>query len=531
MLRTQRIAAAVVPLAFAASSVLIGVTAAPAASTTDVLDGASAVLQRPDFNGDGVADLAVGVPFEDLSVSYEGAVNVIYGSSVGLSETDNQFWSQDSAGILGEAVAGEVFGSALGWADFDADGYDDLAVGVWGEYDDGETGYAAGGVNVIYGSPAGLSWRGNQLWTQDSPGVRGRSYPGDQFGFAVLGQDLNGDGFADLVVGAPADGLREQGAVHVLYGSAEGLSAEGDQQFRQLTGNSQQGDFFGAALASGDFDGDGFSDLAIGVTYEDPAGFYNAGAVNVMYGSADGLTEDGNQFWHQGKPGVLGEPSEGEELGESLSAADFNGDGFADLVAGIRLDDVGGADGAGGAMVLYGSPKGLSSTGDQLWSQDSPGIIEMAEPGDTAGDVAGGDFNADGFADLALGFPNEEVTFVEAAGAVNVIYGTGSGLSATGNQYWNQNTSDIEDANEENDRFGAALGCADFDGDGYVDLVAGVPGEDHGVGTESAGSANVLYGAARGLSATGNQEWNQDKTGILDEGEAGDYFGASFAVC
>ncbi|MGH7801272.1 MAG: integrin alpha, partial [Thermodesulfobacteriota bacterium] len=111
------------------------------------------------------------------------------------------------------------------------------------------------------------------------------------------------------------------------------------------------------------------------------------------------------------------------------------------------------------------------------------------------------DFNGDGFDDLAIGVPGEDVGSINSAGAVNVIYGTSGGLSATNDQIFTQDTSGIEDFAEVDDFFGLALTSGDFNGDGIDDLAIGVPFEDVG-SIDRAGAVNVIYGTSRGLSAT-----------------------------
>src|SRR4051812_22604982 len=133
--------------------------------------------------------------------------------------------------------------------------------------------------------------------------------PGSSAGVARA--DYNGDGFTDLAVGIPRkDGsrggqtLQDSGAVSILYGSIDGLSASNNQLWTEdspnVSGQSEANDYFGSALAAGDFNGDHYTDLAIGISGKDLSGASNAGAVQVLYGSANGLSAAGNQFWIQG---------------------------------------------------------------------------------------------------------------------------------------------------------------------------------------------------------------------------------------
>jgi disulfide bond formation protein DsbB len=482
--------------------------------------------------------LAVGAPNDNVyDALAAGAVNVLYGSSTGLSATGNQLWHQDSKWILGTADWNEEFGGALAAGDFNGDGHADLAVGV-----PEETVLSvpmAGAVNVLYGSAAGLSVSGNQWWHQTSPGILGSAEEGDEFGGALAAGDFNGDGHVDLAVGVPYEdvgSVERAGAVNILYGSAAGLSATGNQLWHQgLTdlwpGYVRALTKFGFALAAGDFNGDSHDDLAVGVPSADlfPV-VEDVGAVVILYGSTAGLTATGNQGWHQDSPNILDWAEEYDDFGYALAAGYFDGDGYADLAVGVRLEDVDSVSAAGAVNVLYGSSAGLSATGNQFWHQDSPDIVGVVEAGDTFGSaLAAGDFNGDERDDLAVGAPQEDVDSVSAAGAVNIVYGSAAGLSAYGNQVWHQDSPDILDVAETDDWFGAALAAGDLDDDGRADLAVGVEREDVG-GVERAGAVNILYGSAAGLSATGNQVWHQDSPDILGVAGTVDNFGAALAV-
>ena len=104
----------------------------------------------------------------------------------------------------------------------------------------------------------------------------------------------------------------------------------------------KNGDEFGATLAHGDFNGDGYDDLAIGAPGEKLGGKNNSGSVNVLYGSASGLTAIGDQLWTQDSNSVADSSQAGDRFSDSLAVGDFNGDGFADLAIGAPGEDLSG---------------------------------------------------------------------------------------------------------------------------------------------------------------------------------------------
>jgi hypothetical protein len=349
--------------------------------------------------------------------------------------------------------------------------------------------------------------------------------------------DFDNDGFADLAVGVPREGVGTAelaGAVNVLEGSANGLSGAGSQLFVQGGGGvadtAEPLDLFGSALAAGDFDNDGFIDLAIGVPGEDIGTIADAGAVNVLYGSASGLSAAGGQFFSQNTPGVLGGAETEDGFGSALGVGDFNNDTFADLAIGVPSEGIGGASQAGAVNVLYGSAARLTATGNQQFFQGNGGIGGVAEVGDEFGFVlTGGDFNNDSFDDLAIGVPFEDVGTVSDAGAINVLYGSASRLTATGNQQWLQGSGSVVGVAEESDFFGSALAAGDFNNDSFADLAIGAPFEDVG-SVLDAGAINVLYGSAARLTATGNQQFVQGSGGVIGVAEDGDTFGFALAT-
>jgi len=339
-------------------------------------------LTSGDFDGDGFADLAIGVQRESAGAWNSGAVEVLYGGVDGLVAGRTQFWVQGASGVADAAERKDQFGNALGVGDFDGDGRSDLAVGTERE-DVGETA-DAGSVTVLRGTAGGLTGEGSQLWTQTAV-ADGLSEAGDGFGRALATGDLDGDLVDDLAVSVPLEDLAAPnvGVVDVLYGSSSGLSANGSQEWSQATndvpGEPDSYDQFGKAVAIGDLDGDGYSDLAAGVRYDDPGGVKDAGVVNVLYGTSAGLGAGHAQLWKQDMPDVPDPVESPDHFGSCLAAADFGKNASDDIVIGTHFETLGDKTYAGSLHVLYGSPDGVRASGSQFWSQDSPGVRELSD--------------------------------------------------------------------------------------------------------------------------------------------------------
>ncbi len=429
-----------------------------------------------------------------------------------------------------------VLSTTMVSGDFDGDGFEDLAIGVPFENVGGSNN--AGAVSVIYGAGFGLTSIGDQFWTQDSVSVKDSAESQDMFGKALAVGDFNNDGYDDLAIGVPGEdvnGLGSAGGVAILPGSSTGLTGFGDKWFTQASfGDSNDPDlgaFFGSALAAGDFNGDGFDDLAVGAPKEDRPGVARAGTTSILFGGVFGLLSSDHQILSQDTPGVLGFAQQDDHFGSALSAGDFDGDGYDDLAIGVPGDQVSGQDEAGSVNVLYGHPMaGLSTLGDQLWNQGSFGIEGIVEAGDAFGfALASGDFDSDGYDDLAIGVPGEDVGNIAEAGAVNVIYGLSGGLSFSNDQIWYQGGPGILGVAEPGDYFGASLTVGNFNGFAGDDLAIGVPGEDVGNIAEDAGVVQVLYSVLGTVGLHGNNDdyWYQELT--LDQSEDDDAFGWALA--
>ena len=514
---------------------------------------------KTDFNGDGYADLAIGVVGEDVNGKADaGLVNVLYGSATGLSATfvADQRFSQDysvagdsSSNIRDVSEADDHFGAALASGDFNKDGFADLAIGVPGE-DVGGSIADAGAINIIYGSASGLSPNSpiaNQFWTQDSADVEDNAEAGDRFGVSLAAGDFNKDGFADLAIGVPNESINGHagaGSVNILYGSLSGLSATStvaDQRFFQdspgVADFSEDDDSYGASVASGDFNKDGFADLAAGVPGEDLGGVMNTGAVGVIYGSPSGLSalyHIADQLWSQDSAGVGGAAVENEFFGSAMAVGDFNKDSYFDLAIGAPSDSD--SFDRGAINFLYGSAAGLAGTSVTVTGDNFQ--LSGQCPASLGTTLSSGDYDADGFWDLAIGDPNSSSCASSATpGELFVIYFGMTGVSPD-TQYM-QGLGKMTGT-------GQALASGDYDADGFSDLAVGSPtfslatDPTCGPGCEPGphtGHIGVIFGSTTGLTLafpafdpallTLDQSWTQNNPSVEDVAEDGDRFGSS----
>ncbi|MFK4065974.1 FG-GAP-like repeat-containing protein [Streptomyces sp. NPDC029674] len=421
--------------------------------------------------------------------------------------------------------------------DFNRDGYADLAISAPGGYDDA----TPGSVSIVYGSASGPDTAHAKTISRATPGVPGNAVNGDRFGNQTAAADLDGDGYTDLVVNGGGKSV-------VLWGSAQGLTGEGSAELAST----------GAQVTAGDFNGDGKRDL-VTAEYpepEDPMDNDDQG-MTIAYGpfTRDGkaassqqvvtsqtfgpgdfvtgdVTGDGaddivtshgfeemahkSQLWKGGKDGVA---TTSQKLAPSVggAVADVDGDGYGDFVTrdiGDNFEDMPYQKGT--VLVRYGSASGLSDRSAKI-TQDTAGVPGVGEDGDEFGtNISAGDVNGDGFADIAVGVPGEDIESVADAGSVVLLKGARTGLTGTGAQAFDQSKADVPGASEKNDKFGGQVLLSDTNKDGKADLTVTAPLED---GTYAdAGAAWHLRGATGGLTVTGIKSFGPAALGAPDKG-------------
>ncbi|GGY11898.1 FG-GAP-like repeat-containing protein [Streptomyces djakartensis] len=392
--------------------------------------------------------------------------------------------------------------------DFNGDGYADLAIGAPGTTVNGQR--SAGAVSVLYGSSSGLSTSRKQVvqW----PGAPDAEYGSGSYGTNIASADLDGDGYADLLssVHRYMMDVEDGYAVVVNWGGPGGLSSSA----RTLTwspSNESQGQF-----AVGDVDGDKHPDL---VTFGADAWLDETPETD----NGDGTVRHGPfTREHLEAKKTYFEVDPQRDGYKSLTAGDVTGDGIADIA--VRAGSSGTSDSRGVAL-LTGGANGLTPKG---WLRDAQGRSVGGE------EVAIGDLNKDGYGDIVVGRSDDRydgaLGLPTKGGALGVVYGGPGGVSTTRKPVWiNQDTTSVPGTGELGDGMGSSLSIGDTNGDGYLDVATGLPGEDLD-GITDAGSVLVLRGGANGLTGTGAKSFSQNTGGVPGSAEKGDRFGARTAL-
>ncbi len=455
------------------------------AATTLQSDQVSALLgysvaSAGDVNDDGHADVVVGAVLYDTPGFTDGGLALVFlGTAAGIpngnpTSTSNSIQGDQSSSRFGVSVAGA--------GDVNGDGYDDLIVGArlydMGQTDEGAAFVFLGGAGGIGGgiASAGIPLQSNQA----------NAY----FGAPVAGAgDVNGDGFDDVIVAANSydSGQTDEGAVFVFLGSASGIAPGSPVTANTTIQSNQTNAQLGfSASGAGDVNGDGYADVIVGARYFDNPQT-DEGAALVYLGGPAGIPS--------GTPttaavAFLQSDQTSAQFGSSVACAgDVNGDGYADLVVGANLFDVGAAD-SGAAFVYLGCATGVNG----YPPPDTTLQLNQANGNFGESVSSAGDVNGDGYDDVVVGAQFYDSGQTDE-GAAFIFLGSPNGIASAGVSA----AATTIQGNQISARFGYAVAAAgDVNGDGFDDVIVGTPYYDSGQ-TMDGGAAFVFLGGASGI--------------------------------
>lgn len=527
-----------------------------------------------DINGDGIADVATGAwVFRSQGVQDTGAAFIVFGKPTGstwgstansingIRSVISSFNFSPSDGFLfrGLSAVDRVGNSMTGAGDMNGDGIADFAIGGYlvdrlagnGQTvagDVGEVYLIFGKASGSYGTFNSATGR-NEMSGLDVTAANGIVIRGgavsDQAGWAISSAgDVNGDGIADLIVGAPTvdqPNFGNAGAAYVIYGKKPGdtwntiadplnpgrrildLGQLQSSDGFMIQGENNQNAQAGYSVDSaGDVNGDGFADLVVGGYVWNNGLATTAGAAYVVFGSAtgQGTISQGRQVLQlssltTAQGFLIRGINTDDQTGRAVSkAGDLNGDGVDDLAVGVWLSDRGAALNTGSVYVIYGKKNGGDGWGQSISGQS---ILNLANFGvgdglfiqgsnnpvsdkQTGRSLAGlGDFNRDGIADLGIGITLSDAK-ANNSGEVNILYGStaySGGLALSG-------------SSSANTLIGSTLSDT-INGLGGADVIFGFEGDDNIVLTDTgferidggAGSDTLRLAAGVNLDLTG----------------------------
>jgi hypothetical protein len=465
-----------------------------------------------DVNGDGFDDILIGAPLADVPLENQGRAYLVFGKASfgsGIFELSS-LTGNNGVAFIGIGAHDNLGRAVSGAGDVNGDGFDDFLVAA--EWSDQKT-VDAGQVYLVFGL---ATFSSATILMSSLNGITGVKFNGidayDHAGSSVAGVgDINGDGFADIIIGANyADNPRgDAGETYVVFGRATFListfdlfSLDGTNGF--IINGINAYDESGKAVSGGaDVNGDGFADILVYASYYDPIGLTNYGGTFVVFGKASfssGFLElsalDGtNGFALYG----VTEVQAGAEKFGACFAGDVNGDGRPDILVGDRWADPNGKSNAGGAYLVFSIPSG--SRNGELRSIAN-GLKGLTIYGDQGGYGAysvanAGDFNGDGIDDVIIGAVWAAPKGLSKAGGTYIVFGkegtpfdaftVARDLNGENGIQLNGILAGAESAN-------SVCGAGDVNGDGFDDVIIGVRFDNYNGG--GSGSAYLVFGKA-----------------------------------
>ncbi|MBD2683250.1 MULTISPECIES: FG-GAP repeat protein [Nostoc] len=474
-----------------------------------------------DVNGDGIDDLIIGAPFASPNGENSGQSYVVFGKSTGFSSSLNLSSLNGTNGFaINGIAAGDLSGLSVSSAgDVNGDGLDDLIIGA---RDADPNGHWSGQSYVVFGKSKGFS---STLNLSSLNGINGFAINGiaayDISGSSVSSAgDINGDGFDDLIIGAPnADPNGDaSGQSYVVFGKSKGFSStlnlstlNGANGFI-INGINAYDQSSASVSSAGDINGDGFDDLIIGAPTAGPNGSYS-GQSYVVFGKSTGFSSTLNLSTLNGANGfaIINGISGYKGLGNSVSSAgDVNGDGFDDLIIGSFTADLNGED-SGQSFLVFGGSTGFSAS---LNLSTLNGVNGIAINGIAGNDLSGcsvssaGDVNGDGFDDLIIGARYADPNGSQSGQSYVLFGGTNIG-----------NTSNLTGTSGADTLIGT-IGNNIIDGKVGNDILTGNGGQDRFVIRRGDGNDTItdFGGVGKGTSPSATVIANVDTLQFIGAG-------------
>jgi len=437
--------------------------------------------------------------------------------------------------INGQAANDNSGYSVASAGDVNGDGLADLLIGAPNSDPGGATN--AGRAYVVFGGTSSNAIDLSVIAAGSGGFVIQGQTNGDNSGFSVASAaDVNGDGLADLIVGARLSdplGGGDAGRTYVIFGqttcTAIDLSSIASGSGGFVIHGQASGDRSGTSVANaGDVNGDGLADLLIGAPYNDPAAGASAGRSYVVFGTTSTASIDLSAIAAGTGGFVIDGQAEYEVSGRRVaSAGDVNGDGLADLLIGAPLSDTGAGTDAGRAYVVFGqttsSPIDLST----IAAGSGGFVIHGQAAGDRCGRsvASAGDVNGDGLADLLIGAPYSDPAAGASAGRSYVVFGTTSTASIDLSTIAEVGGGFVIQGQDTADNSGWNVACAgDMNGDGLDDLLVGTLSIERGYvvfgkTTSSAVDLSTIAGGVGGFLISASTTVGQTGNSVASAGD------------